>query len=139
MKADAIVVDTNVLISAALSPNSTPARLVALILDNYRLVFSEQTFAELESRLWRAKFDRYLPQETRRQLLHDFAAVSDWFAIGADRASYCRDSDDDKFIHLAQAARAHWLISGDKDLLDLSAVDDLRILSPADALGLFDG
>ena len=32
----------------------------------------------------------------------------------------CRDDDDQKFIDLAVAARAHWLITKDRDLLRLS-------------------
>jgi predicted nucleic acid-binding protein len=45
-------------------------------LAKHRLVFSQATFDELESRLWRPKFDRYLDLETRRLLLHDFNAVA---------------------------------------------------------------
>lgn len=133
MKADRIVIDTNVLISAALSPHSAPAKLVRLALEKCRLVFSSDTFAELETRLWRPKFDRYLSPGIRRQLLHDFSAVADWVTLAPDLPTYYRDADD-KFIHTAQASHARWLVSGDKDLLVLSPIDDLPVLTPADAL-----
>lgn len=134
MKVERVVVDTNVLISAALSPDSTPAQLVSLILSEYRLLFSHQTFAEFETRLWRPKFDRYVPPPTRRQLLHDFAAVADWVVLGEDLPSYCRDADDDKFIHTALAGGASCLVSGDSDLQVLSAINGVLIGSPAWAL-----
>lgn len=109
MKAERIVVDTNVLISAAVSPHSTPARLVALVLGQHRLLFSDASFAELETRLWRPKFDPYLTADIRKRLLHDFAAVADWVKPDEHMTGYCRDADDDKFIHAAQTGGAKWL------------------------------
>ncbi|MGF1612404.1 MAG: putative toxin-antitoxin system toxin component, PIN family [Gammaproteobacteria bacterium] len=131
------VVDSNVLISAALSAGSPPARVVFWLLAHGQLVFCEETFDELESRLWRPKFDRYFSLERRRLLLHDLSAVGEWVKLPeSKRQAYSRDPDDDKFVHLALAAKADWLISGDRDLLDLPPVPGVRILSPADALTL---
>jgi len=42
----------------------------------------------------------------------------------------CRDSDDDKFLECAAAAAAEAIVSGDKDLLTLSAFRSIPILSP---------
>lgn len=135
MKAERVVIDTNVLISAALSARSTPARITFRVLAHGRLLFSPETFAELETRLWRPKFDRYLNPETRRQLLHDFNAVAEWVALPTPPGpAYSRDPDDDKFIHTALTGAADWLISGDGDLLELPAIEGLAILSPAQAL-----
>lgn len=39
-------------------------------------VFSAATFAELEARLWKPKFDRYLSMEIRRAILHDVNAAA---------------------------------------------------------------
>ena len=58
MKAKRAVVDTNVLISAAVLGGSVPARLMRLLLLRGRLLLSHSTFAELEPRMWRPKFDR---------------------------------------------------------------------------------
>ena len=101
-------------------------------------VFSSDTFAELETRLWLPKFDRYLSLELRRQILHDLNAAAHWVEVPPEIAvsPHCRDADDDKFIHAALAAGAAWLVSGDRDLLDAPAVPGVRILSAAQALGL---
>lgn len=135
MKAERIVVDTNVLISAALSSDTAPAQAVEQVLARHRIVFSQETFDELATRLWRPKFDRYLDQETRRLLLHDFNAVADRVTLSSDNLpAWSRDPDDDKFIHTALASGSRWLISGDRDLLDLSAVQGVQILSPSGPL-----
>lgn len=135
MRIERVVIDTNVLISAALSARSAPARLVDLVLQHAELVFSRATFAELETRLWRAKFDRYLDIERRRLLLHDLAAIGHWVVLPEPAGvSYSRDPEDDVFIHTALHGKAQWLVSGDQDLLVLPSGLGVEILSPAQAL-----
>ncbi len=141
MKADhrlAVVVDTNVWISAALSRNGPPARLVRHVLAHGAPVFSVQTFAELQTRVWKPKFDRYLSMEVRRRLLHDLNAAALWVQPPPDMVAvaHCRDADDDHFIHAALAAGASWLVTGDQDLLAVPPIEGLRILTPAAAVAL---
>jgi uncharacterized protein len=135
MKADRVVADTTVLISAALSAGGPPARLVKHVLLHGRLLFSDVTFAELHTRLWRPKFDRYVSIEDRKQLLHDFGAAGVWVDVPAAIAArqFSRDADDDKFLQLALAGGASLLVSGDRDLLDLGKVDGLHVQTPAQA------
>jgi putative PIN family toxin of toxin-antitoxin system len=133
-----VVVDTNIWISAMLSRDGAPARMVKAVLARALPVFSAATFAELETRLWQAKFDRYLGLELRRRILHDLNGAAHWVELPAGIAAqrYCRDADDDKFIHVALAAGAAWLITGDRDLLDVPPLPELRILTTSDALQL---
>jgi predicted nucleic acid-binding protein len=44
--------------------------------------------------------------------------------------------DGDNFIHIALAAQAPLLITGDADLLDVPEIAGLRIVAPARALKL---
>jgi putative PIN family toxin of toxin-antitoxin system len=131
-----VVVDTNVLLSAALSPADVPAKLLDRLLQLGRLVFSKETFAELDGRIWKPKFDRYLSIEHRRRILHDVNAAAFWVDIPAEvcRHNYSRDPKDDAFVHAALVATATRLISGDNDLLCLHPLNDLHILSPRAAL-----
>ena len=130
-----VVIDTNVWISAFLVRSGTAARAVRRMLDLRRPCFSEATFTELESRLWKPKFDRYLSLEDRHALLHDVQALAHWVEVPREVAAqaWCRDADDDKFIRTALAARAAWLVTGDLDLLAVQAPGGLQILTPADA------
>lgn len=133
MSRERVVIDTNVLISAALVPGGTPARVVSHVLEHQRLLFSEPTFEEQRTRLFRPKFDRYLSLDDRNALLRDFNAAADWVDI-AELGRFSRDGDDDKFVQTALNGGARWLVSGDADLLDLGSVQTVRIVSPAQAL-----
>ena len=131
-----VVIDTNVWISAAMSKTGSPALVVQRVLARGTPVFSSATFAELESRLWKPKFDRYLSMELRQRILHDANAAAHWVSIAADIAvqTYSRDPDDDKFIHTALAAAAPWLITGDQDLLTVRTEIGVHMVTPAQAL-----
>ncbi|MDP2370018.1 putative toxin-antitoxin system toxin component, PIN family [Rhodoferax sp.] len=131
-----VVIDTNVWLSAALSPAGAPAQVVRRVLASGVPVFSDATFAELEARIWKPKFDRYLSMEARRGILHDAHALAHWVGIPADIAAqrFSRDGDDDKFIHTAVVGSALWLVTGDQDLLVIEADMGVRIVAPAQAL-----
>jgi len=107
-----------------------------MVLNHAVPVFSPETFQELETRIWKPKFDRFLSIELRRSLLHDIDAVSYWVEIPSRIAAipYSRDPDDDKFIHTARAAQAPYLVTGDQDLLSVVQPAGLVIRSPAEAL-----
>ena len=130
------VIDTNIWLSAWLSNTGAPARLIEAFPDGSVAIFSEATFAELETRLWRPKFDRYLPLEVRRDLLCSAQGMGLSVSIpkSLEDRHFCRDPDDDKFIHAALAADCRWLVTGDSDLLSLDPLDDLRLVSANDAL-----
>ncbi|PIT72333.1 putative toxin-antitoxin system toxin component, PIN family [Limnohabitans sp. B9-3] len=130
-----LVIDTNLFISAALSSQGAPAKLVREALAHHRLVFSQPTFDELRTRLYRPKFDRYISLELRESLLHDLNASAVWVDIG-ESAVYCRDRDDDKFIETALKAQAHYLVSGDNDLLEAAPLPSLSIISAQQALAV---
>ena len=131
-----VVVDTNVLLGAALSPGGTPATLLDRLLQVGKLVYSATTFAELEGRIWLPKFDRYLPMDRRRRLLREANACAFWVEVPSTIAErkFSRDVKDDAFIHAAMTAGASRLVTGDNDLLCLHPLGDLHILSPRDAL-----
>ena len=128
-----LVIDTNILISAALSAQGAPAQLVMGVLARHRLVFSQATFDELRTRIFRPKFDRYISLDDRERLLGDFNASAIWVEAG-EPGRYCRDRDDDHFIEAALKAQAHYLVSGDKDLLEAPRVQELQVVSAHQAL-----
>jgi putative PIN family toxin of toxin-antitoxin system len=128
-----LVIDTNILISAALSAQGAPAQLVMGVLARHRLVFSQATFDELRTRIYRPKFDRYISLDDRERLLGDFNASAIWVEVG-EPGRYCRDRDDDHLIEAALKAQAHYLVSGDKDLLEAPRLQELQVVSVHQAL-----
>ena len=138
MRAVRAVLDTNVVISAALIADSVPFAVLTQVLDNGVLIFSSETFEEVTIRLLQPKFDRYVSQDLRHRLLTDLAAMSEWTTItGALRV--CRDRSDDKIIETALAGGAKYLVTGDRDLLDLNSYRDVNILTPRDCLAHVEG
>ena len=129
------VIDTNVLISASLVRPSVPATCVDSVLTSGRLVFTETTLSEFESRIWKPKFDKYLSIEHRRKIINDAGAAALIVAVPEElsQKKYSTDPDDDAFIHAAIAAGSERLISGDPHLLSVRSVGPLRIVTPREA------
>ena len=134
MRVERVVIDTNVLISAALRLEGTPRAVIERVgTANGVLLFSRETFDELRTRLFRPKFDPYLNHAGRAVYLERLAAVSEWVPI-TGAALGCRDPDDDKFLETALLGEAGCLVTGDSDLLVMSPFLGILILSPADFL-----
>ncbi len=116
-KAERFVIDSNVLISAALRASSPLASLLeALRGSTAVLLFSHETQAELVSRLMKGK--RYVSRAIRQRFLAQLDAVSEFVSI-VNRPMGCRDPEDDKFLETAINGNADCLITGDKDLLTM--------------------
>lgn len=126
-----IVIDTNVLISAGLLPQSKTAQVLALAVEHFVIAQNQQTWHELETRIARPKFDRYFGDSGRMAHLVKIAQSMQHFEVTAEVA-VSRDPTDDKFIALALDAGASILISGDPDLTDVSMHHGVEVLSPGD-------
>jgi len=135
MKANSVVIDTNVLFSSVLSPQGIPAKVVRHFIQYGSILFSQETYEEFHSRLWRPKFDSYISIENRKAILLDFSNIAQWVEISGE-FKCSRDPDDDKFIEVAIKANADMLISGDSDLTDIGSVDNIPIYTPNQCLSL---
>lgn len=91
---------------------------------------SVETLGELARVLGRRKMRRYLGGEeaTAFVALYSQKVVP---VIVVSRRSRSRDADDDAFVNLAVEGAADWLVTGDRDLLVLGAVERTRIVTPA--------
>lgn len=125
-----IVIDTNVLISAGLLPESKTAQVLALAAEHFVIAQNHDTWHELETRIARPKFDRYFGEPGRLQHLVKIAQSSQFFQASS-KVAVSRDATDDKFIELAIDAGASIMISGDADLKVEEAYEGIEILSPA--------
>ena len=129
-KATYIVIDTNVLISAGLLPESKTAQVLALAVEHFVIAQNQDTWHELETRIARSKFDRYFGESGRLRHLVAIAQSIQHFEVTTE-VSVSRDKTDDKFIALAIDSGATILISGDPDLKDVKTYKGIEILSPA--------
>jgi uncharacterized protein len=130
-----VILDTNVLVSRLLLPDSTMAQVVRRFLDRAQPIVSEETLQELAEVLSRPKFDPYVSRPDRQGFFELFARVAEWVPV-TTTIRECRDPKDDKFLELAVDGGADWIITSDKDLLGLSPFQSTAVLTPSAALVL---
>lgn len=130
-----VVVDTNVLISAAILPKSKPAQLLEMLLERFVIAQSADTWTEFEAKIHLSKFDKYLDNEQRLRFMILLAQVSKFFDP-KEHIAISRDKADDKFISLALVAKANMVISGDIDLKEIGAYQGIKIFAPSEAFEL---
>ena len=121
------VFDTNVLISAALSYDSTSRHALDHALDRGAILLSLPVAAELHEVLTREKFRAYINEDEAMQFFALLTGVSQWVEIDV-RIADCRDPDDNKVLELAISGRATHIVTGDDDLLVLDPYRGTRVL-----------
>lgn len=106
-----VVLDTNVVVSALLQPQSAPSRafLMTIAGTMVQLCVSGDVYAEYEEVIQRPKFNR--SEAVIEQTLHTIRQNGLWVKP-SESVRVCSDPDDDIFLECAQAARAHYLLSG---------------------------
>lgn len=128
--AERTVVDTNVLLSGLLFPQSPPGRVLRTVLRNGQLLVSAETLAELADVLARPKFDAYIDVADRMEFLRRLARVAETVSV-VRTVRACRDPRDDKFLEVAVNGDATAIVTGDNDLLALNPFLNIAILTPA--------
>ena len=125
-----VVLDTNVVVSAVLFPQSRLGEVVDYAMSHSTIIVSAATLAELNDVLLRPHFERYLQESRRLEFLHNMEQDAELVPI-THSVTACRDPKDDKFLELAVSGNATHIITGDNDLLDLHPFRNIPILTPA--------
>lgn len=131
-----VVVDAGVFVSAAISDRGAPAQILDLAVEGRLiLLVSPQLLAELRDVLGREKLRQYITVEEAESFLEGVAIIAEQVddPVEYGRLRVCRDPDDDYLVALAEATDATFLVSGDKDLLQLDR-PGLDVRSPRDAV-----
>lgn len=132
-----IVCDTNVLISGVLF-NGPPREILRLSTQGVVLNFvSSDILEEAEKVLLRPKFSL-----SRKEVSGIMQLLRDSFEIVHPErrlAVVKSDPDDDRILEAASAARASYVVSGDRDLLDIGNWKSIRIVSPAQFMAELEG
>lgn len=130
-----IVLDTNTIVSAINFPNSISKKAFEKAMTDCQNVASYDTWNELETVISRPKFDKYLPLNARLLLVNALKKQTHFYDI-TETITDCRDPKDNKFLELAVAAHADYIITGDLDLLILNPFRTISILKSGDFLNL---
>ncbi|HEX9078628.1 MAG TPA: putative toxin-antitoxin system toxin component, PIN family [Desulfuromonadaceae bacterium] len=130
-----VVLDTNVLVSALLF-GSHVGRLRDLWRDGRIIpLVSKETFAEFRRVLSYPKF-KLSQREVREVLNEEILPFVEPVEIMEPCRGICRDPHDDMFLAVAASGNARYVVTGDRDLLELQSRGTAKIVTVAEFLTL---
>ena len=121
------VIDANVFVSAIFWQDSARECLVRFARRQFQAFVTEVVLEEYAETAWDVKFEERLPQNPQPWLnwISSRATVLSPVALTGPVSP---DPDDDKFIECALAARAHYLVTRDRHLLQLEKPFGITVL-----------
>lgn len=122
-----IIIDTNLWISFLIG-RKLSCLLDLLSYPEYQLVVSSELTEEIREVFMRPKFTKYYTHENLELLLKFLKNRAVSFTL-KNIPSRCRDPKDDYLLELALVSDADFLITGDKDLLDIKEIGNCQILT----------
>ncbi len=133
------VLDTNVLVSAAINPKGPPAQIIrAWRAHSFVWVTSPPLLDEAAKTLASRKVTQYLTW-TKAEIAQFWAAVSQSARIVSptDQLNVIQsDPSDNRVLEAAIEGHADYIVSGDRDLLDLGDFQGIRVVTPARFLAI---
>lgn len=137
-----VVLDTNTLVSAVLSPNGPPRRLVNAARDQlFELCSSPVLLAELLDVVSREKFAKRFKAAglTPLSVVKDIRRMAYVVTPVSVPRVIASDADDDHVLACAITSQADLIVSGDMDLHTLGgSYQGIRIVRPAEAVAMME-
>jgi uncharacterized protein len=135
-----LIIDTNIFYSA-IGFDNTIYDFVFAVFENLdcRIYFSTPIMDELKTKIFSEKFDQKTKNKLSTKQKNDFISILSENIIFVEtnsKVNICRDPDDNKFLELAIDIDADFIISGDKDLLELKSFENTKILKPSQFMTL---
>lgn len=129
-----VVLDTNVLISAALGEGYC-RKAFETACSKHSIFRSNETFTELAVTLEKPRLQRFLNQDDKVEFLANYLRLSKATEI-SQRVYASRDSNDNMFLELALSCKADIIVTRDGDLLILHPFRGISIITVSDFLSL---
>lgn len=127
-----VVIDTNVIISSLLF-GGKPQEIIKLIIEREIIpITSKILIAELTDVLVK-KFN-FIPNKTA--LTEEFIKENFQIVYPSIMLDIISDKDDNRVLEAAVVGKCQYIITGDKDLLDLKSYNKIIILTAGDFLDL---
>lgn len=131
-KISRIIIDTNLWISFLITRDFT--KLDEIIFSKHGvLVFSQELLDEFLAVAKRPKFRRFFSASDIVDLLETLDEYADFVKVQT-KVSLCRDPKDNFLLSLSVDGNADFLLTGDKDLLDLKKFGETTIITISDFL-----
>ncbi len=134
-----VVLDTNVLLSALISPGGSPDALYQAWRDGrFTLVSSEEQLDEFRRVSRYPKLRPYLQPAAAGTMLNEIRQLA-VLATRLPKVDASPDPADNLLLAAAQAGHAEYLVTGDKaDLLDLERFKSIHIITVAKMIALLE-
>jgi putative PIN family toxin of toxin-antitoxin system len=125
-----IVVDTNVMISFLIGKRLR--KLKEKLTDStIKLIVTEQLIQELRQVTTRPKFRKYFNKQDVNDFINLISIIGLTYEL-QDIPDVCRDSKDNFLLSLCSVGTADFLVTGDKDLLELLEYKGTKIISASE-------
>jgi hypothetical protein len=124
-----IVLDTNIWIHFLIS-NDYSFLDKGLKDDSVKLLFSSELLEEFLEVVSRPKFSDYFSHKDIIDILSTIEIHAEFIKVKS-RLTICRDDKDNFLLSLAKDSSADYLITGDKDLLELEQINQTQIITIA--------
>lgn len=122
-----VVIDTNIWISFLISDRLR--RLDALLYtDALKILFSESLLNELANTMQKAKLKKYFAANALDEMLENLGSYIDLVDVRSV-VTVCRDPNDNFLLALSKDGKADYLVTGDKDLLELKKFGRAQIVT----------
>ncbi len=132
-----VVLDTNLIISAAISTDGSPAKVFELLLESKIVNYiSDEILEEIEDVFNRPYFKEHIPEEYKEFILINLKKLSINVEPKFNENAVLEDEKDNKFINCALTAKAN-IISGNNHLLKLKEYKGINIYDVKTFLDLF--
>ena len=131
-KVKRIIIDTNLWISFLITKDYTQIDHI-IFTEQSILVFSQELLDEFIEVANRPKFRRFFSKTDIENILETIDEYAE-FIVVKTTFNLCRDPKDNFLLSLSLDGKADYLITGDKDLLDISNLDKTQILTMSDFL-----
>lgn len=130
-----IVIDTNILISAMISPKSILHLVLQKAFSQYTCCISHDTLQEFLEVANRPKFLKYFKNPSQKQEFIDFIVSSTKIVAITHQVTDCQDPKDNKFLEIALSCQALYLVTGDKkDLIAMNPYKGIEIITASEFL-----
>ena len=122
-----IIIDTNLWISFLIG-RKLSSLLDLMSYPEFQLVISTKLIEEIHDVVSRPKLAKYYTSENVNMLMKYMKDFSLSFELG-NIPSRCRDPKDDYLLELALVSDADFLVTGDKDLLEVKKIGNCQIVT----------
>jgi putative PIN family toxin of toxin-antitoxin system len=134
------VLDTVVYVRAMINRQSRWGRLVFTLAERYTVVYSREMIEEVLEALGRTELRNKFPQINDVSITTLITLFGDAELVQQTQSlDVSRDPTDNKFFECAVAGRADYIVSEDRDILDVGEYEGIKMDSVAEFLEILSG